>query len=78
MEKRIRQTAGEEVPGQRNGAAGRFELHACTAFTSIEHHHVGATPHRLYSPRLLIVRQPKSGTAKTAPAIPSVPALNYG
>jgi len=45
MEKRIWQTAGEEVPGQRNvSAAGRFELHECTTFTSIERHHVGATP----------------------------------
>jgi len=49
-------------------AAGRFELHAHT-FTSIERHHVGATPPWLYSPRLLIVRRPKRGTAKTTPAL---------
>jgi len=52
-------------------AAGCFELDACTTFTSIAHHHVGATPPRLYSPRLLIVRRPKSGTAKTVPAVPA-------
>ena len=94
-------------------AAGCFELHACTIFTSIERHHVGAlkeerailltttpwkhrswldnspkeearkkveegchSPHRLYSPRLLIIRWPKSGTAKTVPAVPAAPALN--
>jgi len=32
-------------------SAGRFELHACTTFTSIGRHHVGATSLRLYSPR---------------------------
>ena len=58
-------------------AAGHFELHACTTFTSIERHHVGATPPRLYSPRLLIVRRQKSGTAKTVPAVLAVPALHY-
>ena len=42
---------------------------------SIERHHMGATPSRLYSPRLLIVRRPKSGTAKTVPAVPAAPAL---
>ena len=56
-------------------AAGCFELYACTKFTSTERHHVGATPPRLYSPRLLIIRQPKSGTAKTVPAVPAAPAL---
>jgi len=66
----------EEVPGQRNvSSCDLFELHACATFTSIERHHVGATPPRLYSPRLLIVRCLKSGTAKTIPAIPAVPAL---
>jgi len=51
------------------------ELHACTTFTSIERHHVGATPPQLYSPCLLIVRQPKGCTAKTVPAVPATPAL---
>ena len=58
-------------------AAGRFELHACTTFTSIECHYMGATPPRLYSPCPLIVRRPKSGTAKTVPAVPAALALNY-
>ena len=71
MEKRIQQTASEEVPGQRNVSSWPFRT-ACTTFTSIECHHVGATPHRLYSPHLLIARQPKSGTAKTVPAMPAL------
>ena len=33
-------------------------------------------PPRLYSPRLLIVRRPKSGTDKTVPAVPAALALS--
>ena len=78
--KQIRQTA---VRSRRNfwdnetWAAGRFKLHACTTFTSVECHHVRATPPRLYSPRLLIVRPLKSDTAKTVPAVPAAPALGF-
>ena len=43
--------------------------------SSIKCHHVGATPPRLYSPRLLIARRLKSGTAKTVPTVPTAPAL---
>jgi len=44
--------------------------------------HVLAPPHachspQLYSPRLLIVRQLKSDTAKTVPAVPAAPALGF-
>ena len=47
-QKRIRRTAGEEseeVTGQRNVSSWPFR----TACTTIERHHVGATPPRLYS-----------------------------
>ena len=41
---------------------------------------MGATPPppRLYSLRLLIVKRPKSGTAKTVTAVPAAPALDRG
>jgi len=79
MEKRIRQTAGEESEefprDNKTWAAGLFELHACTTFINWAPPR-GCHPPRLYSPPLLTVRWLKSGTAKTVPAVPAAPALN--
>jgi len=43
--------------------------------SSIQHHHVGATLPRLYSPHLQIVKRLKCFTAKTVPAVLAVLAL---
>ena len=61
--------------GQQNVSSWLFRT-ACMYYI----HQLSATkwvplPPRLYSPRLLIVRWPKSGTAKTVPAVPAAPAL---
>jgi len=51
-------------------AAGLFKLHACTTFINWAPPRGCHSPPRLYSPRLLIVRQLKNGTAKTIPRRP--------
>ena len=60
MEERIRQTAGEEVPGQRIESSWPFRT-ACMYYIRINWAPPrGATPPRLYSPSLLIVRRQKA------------------
>jgi len=81
MEKRIRQTAGEEseeVSRQQNVNSWLFRINCMHVLCP---HQLSATmwvplpPDRIASPRLLIVRRPKSGMPKTVPAVPAAPAL---